>query len=90
MSDPFEALLAELEGERKRLDGLLDEAVAQFALVEEDMNARMKVASPAQLEVLMQERARIEEALGIAELVERIDAIRARIVSLKAQMGAAA
>ncbi|MCR6629004.1 MAG: hypothetical protein NVV74_02530 [Magnetospirillum sp.] len=90
MTDPFEAILNELEDERKRLDALLDDAVAQYALVEEDMNLRMKAASPAQLEGLMEERARIEDALGIAELVERIDSIRLRIAGLKAQMDTAA
>lgn len=76
--------LAELQSERKRLDALLDDAVAQFALVEEDMNARMKAATPELLQDLMAERARIEEALGIAELVDCIDDIRQRIAQLQA------
>lgn len=76
--------LAELQDERKRLDALLDDAVAQFALVEEDMNARMKAATPELLQDLMAERARIEEALGIAELVDCIDDIRQRIAQLQA------
>jgi hypothetical protein len=81
MSD-YHIQLTELQDERRRLDALLDDAVAQFALVEEDMNARMKVATPQQLQVLMEERARIEDALGIAELVDRIDDVRERILRL--------
>lgn len=90
MSTPFEIELARLESERKRLDAMLDDAVAQFALVEEDMNARMKAASPAQLQELMAERARIEESLGIAVLVDRIDEIRARAALVKSAAAAAA
>lgn len=90
MIDPYQATLAELLDERKRLDDLLDDAVAQFALVEEDMNARMKVASPSELQVLMVERAQIEDALGIADLVDRIDLLRERIAALRAGVSAAA
>lgn len=82
MTETREARLAELQAERKRLDALLDDAVAQFALVEEDMNARMKAATPEQLQELMAERARIEDALGIAELVDRIDELRLCITRL--------
>lgn len=90
MSNPFELELAHLEAERKRLDALLDDAVAQYALVEEDMNVRMKAASPAQLQELMAERARIEESLGIAALVEAIDAIRERMALVRSAASAAA
>lgn len=90
MSNPFEIELTRLESERKRLDAMLDDAVAQFALVEEDMNARMKAASPAQLQALMEERARIEESLGIAALVEAIDAIRERMALVRSAASAAA
>lgn len=90
MNDPYAALLGELDAERKRLDGLLDDAVAQYALVEEDLNARMKAASPVQLQALMEERARIEDALGIVELVERIDAIRERMAVIRAETAAIA
>lgn len=90
MSNPFELELAHLDSERKRLDGLLDDAVAQYALVEEDMNVRMKAASPAQLQELMAERARIEESLGIAALVDAIDAIRERMVMVRSAASAAA
>ncbi|MGE5518175.1 MAG: hypothetical protein ACM31D_20420 [Bacteroidota bacterium] len=82
--------LAELQDERKRLDALLDDAVVQFALVEEDMNVRMKAATPAELQELMAERARIEDALGIAQLVDRIDDIRGLIAQLQAAALAAA
>lgn len=90
MTESRQARLAELQDERKRLDALLDDAVAQFALVEEDMNARMKVATPERLQELMAERARIEDALGIAELVDRIDDVRGRILQLQAEIAAAA
>lgn len=85
MTESRQARLDELQDERKRLDALLDDAVAQFALVEEDMNARMKVATPEQLQELMAERARIEDALGIAELVDRIDETREQIARLLAE-----
>lgn len=84
MPDPFDAILVELQDERKRLDQLLDEALEQYALYEEGMNARMKVAGPEEMPALMAERSRMEETLGIAELVERIDAIRERVAGLKA------
>lgn len=83
--DPFDAILEELAGERKRLDELLDEALEQFAQYEEAMNARMKVAGPDQMPALMEERSRMEDALGIADLVDRIDQIRERMTVLKAQ-----
>jgi hypothetical protein len=75
--------LAELTAERKRLDGLLDDALHQFALYEEVMNARMKAASPAEMPALMEERAHMEEALGIADLVDRIDVIREQMAGLR-------
>jgi hypothetical protein len=90
VTNPFDASLDELVGEQKRLDALLDEAVARYALVEEDMNARMKAASPQRLQELMAERAQIEESLGIVELVERIDVIRGCIAVLRGRAGAAA
>lgn len=82
--------LIELQNERKRLNALLDDAVVQFALVEEDMNARMKAATPERLQELMVERAAIEDALGIAELVDRIDDVRRHIDQLQAASAAAA
>jgi len=88
--DPYQAILAELMDERKQMDVKLDQAVATFALVEEEMNARMKVASPERLQELMQERAQIEDQLGIVDLVERIDALRERIAQIKMEMTSAA
>ncbi len=79
----MEVELAELAAERRRLDTLLDDALGQFALYEEGMNARMKAASADEMPALLAERARMEDALGIAELVERIDAIRERMIALK-------
>lgn len=77
--------LMELMAERKRLDGLLDDALEQFALYEEGMNPRMKAAkSPDELQALIAERTIMEETLGIADLVIRIDELRERIEEIKA------
>ncbi|WP_245644184.1 hypothetical protein [Magnetospirillum moscoviense] len=75
--------LAFLTAEKKRLDQLLDDAMDQYALVEEDLNVRMKGKSGAELDALMAERARIEDTLGIVALVERIDVIREKIEALR-------
>ncbi|CAA7616442.1 conserved hypothetical protein [Magnetospirillum sp. LM-5] len=75
--------LAFLTAEKKRLDQLLDNAMDQYALVEEDLNVRMKGKSGAELDALMAERARIEDTLGIVALVERIDVIREKIEALR-------
>jgi hypothetical protein len=79
----LEATLADLAAERKRLDDLLDDALEQFAHFEEVMNPRMKAASPEEMPALMAERSLMEDALGIVDLVERIDAIRERMVVLR-------
>lgn len=84
MSGSVEELIAELLAERARLDQMLDEALEQFALYEEGMNARMKRASPDEMPSLMEQRGRMEETLGIADLVERIDAIREQVAALMA------
>lgn len=90
MTTVFDVELARLTDERKRLDAMLDDALAQFALVEEDLNARMKNATPAEMQALMEERARIEDSLGIVALVDRIDEIRARMSIIKSAAAAAA
>lgn len=89
-SDPYLAIVAELVAERSRLDGLLDDALAQFALYEDEFNLRLSAATPAQRQALMQERAQMEEMLGIADLVERIDRIRERVAMLEAQVDSVA
>lgn len=81
--DAFDSIISELSAERKRLDDLLDDALEQFALYEEAMNGRMKIADAEQLAVLMAQRCRMEESLGIANLVDRIDQLRERIAVLK-------
>ena len=79
-------MLDELLAERKRLDALLDDALEQFALYEEEMNPRMKAAqSPDELQMLINERSIMEETLGIADLVIRIDELREHIDQLKSQ-----
>lgn len=75
-------MLTDLDGllaEKKRLDHLLDEALDKFALYEEQLNAKFKGASPEALEVLMAERAEVEDMLGIVELVTRLDELREAI-----------
>lgn len=47
------------------------------------MNARMKAATQAEMPALMEERARMEEALGIADLVDSIDVIREQMAGLR-------
>lgn len=85
MSDPLADIMGALVDERQRLDVLLDEALEQYALYEEGMNARMKTATPEQMPGLLAERARIEDSLGIIDLVDRIDRIRERVSTLKVQ-----
>lgn len=68
-----------LLAEKKRLDDLLDEALDKFALYEEKLNAQFKAASPEEVQILMAERAQVEEMLGIADLVIRLDDLRDRI-----------
>lgn len=74
--------LVELRQERQTLDALLDAAVVRFARVEEEVNARMKLASPEQVRDLMAERDRVEDALGIADLLNRIDAVQQQMAEL--------
>lgn len=65
----------ELLEERKRLDTLLDAAMALFAEYEEGLNARWKGASPQEISALTTERMAMEEELGIVALVDRLEAI---------------
>lgn len=89
-SDPYLAIVAELVAERSRLDGLLDDALAQFALFEDGFSQRLASANAAQRQALMEERAQLEDVLGIADLVDRIDRIRERIAMLETQVASAA
>jgi len=75
--------LAALAEEKKRLDQLLDDALDQYALYEEDMNIRFKTADEAGRAALMAERNEVEEKLGIVALVMRLDEIRAEMDALK-------
>ncbi|MGE5545480.1 MAG: hypothetical protein ACM33T_01170 [Solirubrobacterales bacterium] len=71
------ASLADLLAEKERLDAMLDEALDKFALHEEELNARFKRAqTPEETAALMAERAGIEDMLGIAALVDRLDVLR--------------
>ncbi len=83
MTDCLGDDLTVLAAEKKRLNALLDDAMDQYALVEEDLNVRMKGKAGAELEALMSERARVEDMLGIVALVERLDQIRQRMDALK-------
>lgn len=74
--------MTDLDGllaEKKRLDDLLDDALDKFALYEEKLNAQFKNASPEDVQVLMAERAQVEDMLGIADLVTRLDELREAI-----------
>ncbi|MBI2241571.1 MAG: hypothetical protein HYU59_12310 [Magnetospirillum gryphiswaldense] len=76
--------LAALTEEKKRLDQMLDDALDQYALYEEDMNIRFKTADEPGRAALMAERGEVEEKLGIVALVLRLDEIRAEMEALKA------
>lgn len=89
-SDPYLAILAELVAERSRLDGLLDEALQQFAAFEDEFNLRLEKAAPHERAALMEERAQLESTLAVDELVERIDRVRERIAMLRTEVGDAA
>lgn len=86
--DPLAGIIAELVAERKRLDGLLDEALEQYAMFEEGMNVRMKHADPDEAAMLLAERARVEDMLGIVDLVDRIDRIRERVQLMRRELAA--
>lgn len=75
--------LDELLAEKKRLDDLLDEALEKFALYEEEFNARLKRASEAERPGLFAERNDVEEMLGIADIVIRLDELRELIQAAK-------
>jgi hypothetical protein len=86
--DPLAGIIDELRGERKRLDTLLDEALDQYAIFEEGMNVRMKHANSDEAALLLAERARVEDMLGIVDLVDRIDRIRERIELMQREQAA--
>lgn len=74
--------LAALVEEKKRLDAQLDDALDQYALYEEGMNERFKVANEIERAALMAERNQVEETLGIVALVQRLDEIRDQMEKL--------
>ncbi len=76
--------LDELLAEKKRLDDLLDEALEKFALYEEEFNARLKQAPEAERPALFAERNDVEEMLGIADIVIRLDELRELIQAARA------
>lgn len=86
--NPLAGIIAELVAERKRLDGLLDEALDQYALFEDGMNIRMKHANADEAAVLLVERAHVEDLLGIIDLVDRIDRIRERVELMRRDQAA--
>jgi hypothetical protein len=87
MSDAsLEARLELLADEKNRLDAMLDEALDRFAEYEEGFNPRMKLASPDELPLLMAERTQMEETLGIAHCVDRLDELRIAIEAIKREM----
>ncbi len=86
----LEARLELLAEEKNRLDAMLDEALDRFAEYEEGFNPRMKVAGPDELPALMNERAMMEETLGIAHCVDRLDELRLAIEALKQELASRA
>ncbi|HSV29598.1 MAG TPA: hypothetical protein VLL76_08560 [Candidatus Omnitrophota bacterium] len=75
--------LPALLDEKKRLDDLLDEALDKFALYEEDFNNRLKHVHEDQRMAMYAERNQVEEALGIADLVMRLDELRELIAAAR-------
>ncbi len=90
MSDPFNDILAEMNGEEHRLEMLVADVVHEFAVFEESINARMKTCPPGELARLQDERERVESAMGLDELMERLDRVRERIAQLRIQSSYAA
>lgn len=84
---PWDVVIAELIAERKRLDDLLDDALEKFALYEEDFNNRLKTMPEDQRMLMFAERIQMEEMLGIADLVDRLDHLRDRLNEVKALAG---
>ncbi len=82
----LQAQLAAYAEEKNRLDAMLDEALDQFAEYEEGFNPRMKVATPDQLPALMEERSQMEETLGIAHCVDRLEELRLAMDAIKRQL----
>ncbi|MEW5728955.1 MAG: hypothetical protein AB1918_14095 [Pseudomonadota bacterium] len=76
--------LDDLLAEKKRLDDLLDEALEKFAIYEEEFNTRLKVAPEDQRPALFAERNDVEEMLGIADMVMRLDELRELILAARA------
>lgn len=81
---PWDVVIAELVDERKRLDGLLDDALEKFALYEEEFNTRLKTVPEDQRLLMFAERTQVEDMLGIADLVDRLDRLRDRLNEVKA------
>jgi hypothetical protein len=77
-------MIAALMEERARLDAQLDEALHTFATYEEGMNVRWNTSDPAERQALMEERAQVEEQLGIVAMVLRLDEIREELERLQA------
>jgi hypothetical protein len=87
MTTPHTQNLAALLDEKKRLDAQLDDALDQYALYEEGMNAHFKHADEAERAALMAERNQVEETLGIVALVQRLDEIRELMEKLEQGSG---
>lgn len=85
---PWDVVIAELLDERQRLDLMLDDALEKFALYEEEFNNRLKTMPEDQRLLMFAERTQMEEILGIADLVDRLDRIRDRLAEVRAQAAA--
>lgn len=83
-TEEAQAMIDALLAEKNRLDQQLDDALHTFADYEEGMNVRWQTADEAGRLVLMAERNRIEEELGVVALVLRLDEIREELDRLRA------
>jgi hypothetical protein len=67
-----------INDEIRALETKLDEAVAAFALYEEELNRELKLVPPEGRHDIFARRAAYEQTLGIEELLARIDALKGR------------
>lgn len=71
-----------MRAEKEQLDSRLDEALRAFATFEEQMNRRWREADAETRQHLLAERGQVEEALGIADLVDRLEQVQKLLLRL--------
>jgi len=82
-STEIQAAVDALLAEKDSLDCRLDEALHAFAEYEEQMNQHWQSADGDERLRLMNERAQVEETLGIVAIVDRLDEIRSLLARLR-------